>query len=147
MQMSDKGPIFFMVWLFVLVSSIFFVIPRLDRNRIREHIETHGGKVIEISREWFAWGSGSARTYDVTYLTSKGERIAASCVTTMLRGVQWLSDRPPGNGMEAVAAGEEVEPSEEIEPIDCVQCGAKIPAGKTHCPHCGWSYKKTSNKE
>lgn len=94
--MSDMGPSILFV---ALVIFIVFVIAGLDRQRIREHIETHGGKVIEISRNWFTWGSGSARTYGVTYLTSKGERITASCMTTMMRGVQWLNDRPPGSSM------------------------------------------------
>jgi hypothetical protein len=32
------------------------------------------------------------------------------------------------------------EESTEPEPITCLQCGNEIPAGKTKCPKCGWTY-------
>lgn len=142
--MSDKGPIFFVVSASAFAVLILFVIPKLDRQRIREQIETHGGKVIEILRDWFAWGRGSARHYDVTYVTRSGERITATCMTSMMSGVQWVSNRPPGSDMRAAAAVEEMEPSKETEPIDCIQCGAKMPAGEVRCTQCGWSYKSSS---
>jgi hypothetical protein len=28
-----------------------------------------------------------------------------------------------------------------IEPIECLDCHAIIPAGESRCPHCGWSFK------
>jgi hypothetical protein len=59
-------------------------------------------------------------------------------MTSMFRGVQWVSDRPPGSSMETSEEAEEFAPAEAIE---CIACGATIPAGKTRCPHCGWSYK------
>jgi hypothetical protein len=96
--MSDLRTIWLLVCVIAFLALVLFVIPKLDRQRIREHIENHGGKVIEILRGWGAWGSRSARTYEVTYMTSKGERVTATCVTSMMRGVQWLSDRPPGSG-------------------------------------------------
>ena len=99
-EYSTSGPIFFVVLASAFVIFVLFVVPSLDRQRIRDHIESHGGKVIEMVRDWFAWGSRSARTYDVTYVTSKGERITATCMTSMMSGVQWVSDKPPGSSTQ-----------------------------------------------
>ena len=120
------------------VLFVFVVIPRMDRQRIREHIDNHGGKVIEILSDWFAASGRSARTYEVTYLTHNGERITAKCITSMTSDVQWISDRPPGSDRATPKVAEE---SGSSEAIDCIECGAKIPAEKTRCPHCGWSYR------
>lgn len=59
--MKDSGHILFALAAFVVGIHLLFVIPKLDRQHIREHIKSHGGKVIEILRGWFAWGSRSAR--------------------------------------------------------------------------------------
>jgi hypothetical protein len=135
---SYIGPIFFGSWIAAIVLFVFVVIPRMDRQRIREHIDNHGGKVIEILIDWFAASGRSARTYEVTYLTHNGERITAKCITSMTSDVQWISDRPPGSDR---ATPEVAEESGRSEAIDCIECGAKIPAEKTRCPHCGWSYR------
>ncbi|SRR5579864_2209512 len=67
------------------------VIPRFDRARIREHIEEHGGKVVEIIRApWHGYDRG----YKVTYMTSRGKQVKATCRTD-LNGVYWISDCPP----------------------------------------------------
>ena len=134
---SYIGPIFFGSWIAAIVLFVFVVIPKMDRQRIREHIDSHGGKVIEILSDWFAASGRSARTYEVTYLTHNGERITAKCITSMTSDVQWISDRPPGSDRVTRQVAEEPGPSEEI---DCVECGAKIPAEQTRCPQCGWSY-------
>jgi hypothetical protein len=44
---SYIGPIFFGSWIAAIVLFVFVVIPKMDRQRIREHIDSHGGKVIE----------------------------------------------------------------------------------------------------
>jgi hypothetical protein len=140
--MGDLKSVFVLVLAIVFVTFLLIAIPKFDRQRIREHIEMHGGKVIEILRAWFGGGRGrNARAYEVTYMTRQGERITATCITNMMSGVQWLSDKPPGTSGEGVETGEETEPSADSETIDCVQCGAKIPAGVTRCPQCGWSYR------
>jgi len=126
------------VFWFLIVAFVLFLMvamPQYDRQRIREQVEAHGGKVIEISSRWFGSASRYGRTYDVTYETRHGKRVTATCVTSMMRGVQWLSDRPPGSDMEAAGG------AGRSEAIDCIACGAKIPARETRCPHCGWSYK------
>lgn len=126
-----------------LIGSVVFIsavgaynlilLPKWDRKRIAENIESSGGKVVDIeSRILGGLGGRYMRTFDVTYITSHGKRVEATCITNMTRGVVWVSDRAPGS--EATA---------EREPIECLQCGAKIPDGKMRCQHCGWSY--TSN--
>jgi ribosomal protein L40E len=128
------------VFWFLAIAFVLFLMVAMsqyDRQRIREQVEAHGGKVIEISGRWFG-GSRYGRTYDVTYTSHQGRRITATCMTNMFRAVQWISDRPPGSYMETSEAAEE---SGRFEAIECIACGAKIPARDTRCPHCGWSYK------
>jgi hypothetical protein len=96
-----SGLIFFVLWIPGLIIFIFVVIPKMDRQRIREHIDSHGGKVIETESVWFRSSGRYGRTYDVTYITRRGERITAKCITSMTSGVQWMSDRPPGSMSES----------------------------------------------
>jgi hypothetical protein len=99
--MSNLSALLFLLWAIAMLTLVLFVLPRLDRNRIREHVESNGGHVIEILRDWFGgFGGRSARTYDVTYITCQGERITAKCITGMTTGVQWVSDKPPGRVSE-----------------------------------------------
>jgi hypothetical protein len=60
-------------------------------------------------------------------LTHNGERITAKCITSMTSDVQWISDRPPGSDRATPKVAEE---SGSSEAIDCIECGAKIPAEK-----------------
>ena len=101
---SYIGPIFFGAWIAAIFLFVFVVIPKMDRQRIREHIDSHGGKVIEILSDWFAASGRSARMYEVTYLTRNDERITAKCITSMTSDVQWISDRPPGSDRGAPEA-------------------------------------------
>ena len=95
--MSDSGPIFIVLWMAGIAILVFVVIPKMDRQRIREHIDSHGGKIIDIESVWFRGSGRYGRTYDVTYMSRQGGRITATCMTSMVRGVQWVSDRPPGS--------------------------------------------------
>jgi len=109
----------------------------LDRDRIREHVERSGGKVIAIERNPFGkgwFGSGGERIYEVRYTTRHGKSIEATCKTSMFSGVYWTSDHPPesfGHDVSDVPA----------EPITCLSCGTRIPARDSRCPKCGWSYQ------
>lgn len=67
------------------------VMPRFDRDRVRKHIEEHGGKVVEIIQ---APGTGYGRGYKVTYMTPGGKQVKAICRTD-LNGVYWVSEHPP----------------------------------------------------
>jgi len=129
-------------WFLVIALVIFLMVamPRYDRQRIREQVEAHGGKVIEISSRWFGVGSRYGRTYDVRYETRHGRHVHAACVTSMMSGIQWLSDNPPGSDMETSETAEG-----RPEAINCIACGAKIPAREARCPRCGWSYEEINS--
>lgn len=145
--MSDPNSILYVVFLVAIALCAFAVTSKFDRDRIRENIEEHGGKVIEISRVWWWSGSRYDRCYDVTYLTARGRRVCATCRTSMWRGVYWVNDRPPGLFSDEGAPDELLldydarESSVAAEPIQCLGCGATIPARKATCPQCGWSYQ------
>lgn len=144
--MNDPTFLFYIAFLIVVVIFGLVVNPRLDRNRIRENIEEHGGKVIEIDRGW-GWGTRNDRAYEVSYVTARGKRVNATCRTSIWRGVYWVNDRPPGLLAEesetgvssmSLAAG---EPSGPAEQIQCLRCGAMVSANNVRCSQCGWSYK------
>ena len=112
---------------------------KLDRERICEHVERSGGKVIDIcwnplGRGWF--GSRNERIYDVQYRTRHGKIVQATCKTSMLSGVYWTSDSAPADFMETPEAEDDC-----TEPTQCLGCGSTIRARVTRCPKCGWSYK------
>jgi hypothetical protein len=144
--MNDPSFVLYVGFLALVIIFAFVLTPKFDRDRIRENIEGHGGKVIEILKIW-QWGNRYDRAYDVSYTTARGKHINATCRTSMWRGVYWVNDRPPGlfsdqseadvPSMNYVAE----EPSGSAEPIQCLGCGAMIPASKVRCPQCGWSYK------
>jgi hypothetical protein len=119
--------------LLILVIGIRVWFDRLDRERIREHVESRGGKILNIS--WNPFGNGwpdrSARFYEVRYRTHRGRIVTAKCTISRSSGINWLREAPPGlpHAIEALA-----------EPIACLGCGKQIPAQKTDCQHCGWSY-------
>jgi ribosomal protein L40E len=124
----------------IVMIVVYVVSDRFDRERIREQIESHGGRILNIS--WNPFGSGwpatrSARLYDVRYRTHHGEIVSATCATSWTSGVCWLRDKPPGFGDIAQSS------TTAAEAIACLRCGAKIPARGTHCPKCGWSYQSS----
>jgi len=73
-------------------------ISKQDRARIRENIESSGGKVIEILKHWgWRYGGRGQRAYDVSYITSRGVHVKAVCITSGGSGVYWVSNHPPGD--------------------------------------------------
>jgi hypothetical protein len=94
---GDIGSI--IIFALAMGGVIFMVVmsAKFDRERIQENIEASGGKIIEIERRRLAGvGGKNMRTFDVTYTTRHGKLVEASCITSMSRGVIWLSNRPPG---------------------------------------------------
>jgi len=139
--MSDPSSVLYLVALAAIVIFAFVITPKLDRDRIRENIEDHGGKVIEILREW-GRGTSYGRAYAVSYLTGRGKRMEASCRTSMWSGVDWINDRAPGLRADENESDESYFADEtgRSESIQCLDCGSTIPANKVSCPQCGWSY-------
>src|SRR5947209_19467811 len=113
--MSNQSAILFVVWMVALLVLVMFVWPRMDRQRIRENVEGPGGKVIDIDSVWLRAAGRYGRTYDVTYTSRQGRRITATCMTSIMRGVQWVSDRPPGSDRFTPEAVKESGPSEAID--------------------------------
>src|SRR5437899_1634519 len=123
-------------WLFFLIAAFAIVIIRLvadklDRDRIREYVESRGGKVREIRWNPFGpgWLGSRERIYDVEYQTKQGTTRTHTCKTSMFSGVYWTEE------------DSDQEPATRAEPITCLACGTKIPAQASHCPTCGWSYE------
>jgi len=127
---------------------------RLDRERIRKQVEGHGGKILNISWNPFAWGfpaTRSARFYDVNYRTHRGQIVSATCTTNLSTGVCWLGAAPPGlaevgertGAAASNASADDIArtATDPAEAILCLQCGARMPARSTHCLKCGWSYQ------
>jgi hypothetical protein len=92
--MSDVPTIVLFVVCGSVVIGSWVLMPKYDHERIRENVEAHGGRVIEILRVWSI--SSRDRAYEVSYMTAQGERIKATCRTSMWNGVYWINDRPPG---------------------------------------------------
>lgn len=123
----------------IAVIGIRILADRLDRQRIRDHVEDSGGKVLGISwnlfgRGWF--GSRNERIYEVSYRAKNGRTVEATCKTSMLSGVYWTSDSAPADFMDRPEASDACQ-----EPTRCLACGSTIPAKKSRCSKCGWSYK------
>lgn len=145
--MNDPVLIFLIV-LIVLIIGSQLATGKADRRRISEQIESRGGQIIRVERPPLMSGRGggrSARLYDVSYTTPKGERFNASCRVS--GRVDWLSDIPPGFSSDENVTGMptqnyvEEEPSGPAEPIRCLGCRTLMPENEVRCSQCGWSYK------
>ena len=111
-----------------------FLVDRLDRQRIRDHLAERGCAALEI--HWAPFGPGwfgekGERIYEVVYQTRAGERVVANCKTSLFSGVYW--HRQDGPAPPAGAASEN-------EPLVCLACGQPM-GGKSRCSACGWSYE------
>lgn len=97
--MSDAIFLGLLVVVFVLIS---WLTARFDHDRIRKDIESRGGKVLNIDRNFFApgwFGRGSQMSYDVRYKAMDGRIITSTCVTSMFGGVYWKHAPPDDSGL------------------------------------------------
>lgn len=93
--MISNGVIILFILFGLLAFIVRFFSVFLDKDRVREYIETRGGKVIETS--WSPFGKGwfgeeSARIYTVSYIDKEGNQRRATCKTRTLGGVYWTED-------------------------------------------------------
>lgn len=101
----------------------------IDKSRIKEEIESKGGRVISI--RWNPFGRGwffekTERHYSVTYTDRSGANVSANCKTSLFTGVYWAE----GPKLE--------EPRPRFIPRHrCSQCGYAIDAAWRACPNCG----------
>jgi hypothetical protein len=141
--MSDTTSIVLVAVIATAVIVSWSLMAKFDQRRIRENIEAHGGRVIEILRAW-GLGGRNDRSYEVSYITARGGHVKATCKTSMWNGVYWVSNHPPeapSDESKNMADLIGKEPGGPTEAIPCLGCGSMIPADQIRCPQCGWSYQ------
>ena len=111
--------------------AIRIVIHFVDKRRIKDEVESRGGRIISIS--WNPFGRGwffekNERHYSVTYTDRSGATLEADCKTSLFTGVYW-ADGPKT---------EEPKPT-FIPRHRCSKCGYAIDAEWRACPNCGKS--------
>lgn len=82
----------------VVILSTLFVLAliRVDKGRIKDHIERRGGLLIHARLRIFGpgwFGEKNARIYEVLYTDENGDKHKAYCKTSMLAGVYFTEDR------------------------------------------------------
>jgi uncharacterized OB-fold protein len=101
----------------------------VDKNRIKDEVETKLGRVVSIT--WNPFGRGwfferGERHYDVTYVDRSGATISTSCKTSYYTGVYWaegprISEAPPRLMSRHL----------------CAKCGYSLNTEWRACPNCG----------
>lgn len=122
---------------FFLLIPVFIVIAivvrlaagGMDHDRVKQYVETRGGKVL--NSKWSPFGPGwfgekSDRLYNVRYLDKDGNEHEAHCKTSMWTGVYFTEDRivnyaeqpaPPLPKSESALEVENRQLREELERI------------------------------
>ena len=82
--------------LIIIVILIRLVAGSMDGDRVREYIESRGGKLLEkhwnpFGKGWF--GSGHERIYEIRYMDGEGNEHLATCKTSMLAWVYMTEDQ------------------------------------------------------
>jgi hypothetical protein len=80
----------------IIVIVIRLAAGGLDHDRVRQYVESRGGRVIEAN--WSPFGPGwfgekSDRIYAVRYLDRDGNEHQAYCKTSMWTGVYFTEDQ------------------------------------------------------
>src|SRR5262245_32751136 len=84
------------VLVIVLVVVIRLIAGGWDRDRIRQYVQSKGGRVIDIHWDPFGpgwFGEKSDRIYEVHYVDEDENEHQAHCKTSMLTGVYFTEDR------------------------------------------------------
>lgn len=98
--MTDIGLLIGFVALLGIAVGFIMMEGNRNRQRIREHIEKGGGRVLDI-----IWNPTEG-FYDVRYQTQQGKVYEATCKTTVFSGVYWTGNAPP-SGLPGNDSGDE----------------------------------------
>src|SRR5882762_2410533 len=129
--MDNLVPVILLVGLIAIALVVSKYFACLDHQRIREHVESSGGTVLNIVRNLQSgWRRSRDRAYDVRYKTRHDVTLTATCRTGVFSGIYWVSNMLP--------SGSDQIPETSIEPelMECPACGWKITAQQTHCSRC-----------
>ena len=97
--------------LFLAAIAFRIVMHFVDKNRIKDEVETHLGRVVSIA--WNPFGRGwffekNERHYDVSYIDRSGATITTTCKTPMFTGVYGAEGpklaEPPARHCRAIFA-------------------------------------------
>jgi ribosomal protein S27AE len=101
----------------------------IDKNRIKDEVESKLGRVVSIA--WNPFGRGwffekNERHYDVTYVDRSGATVSTTCKTSLFTGVYWAD------------GAKSAEPPPRLMPRHlCGKCGYALSAEWRACPNCG----------
>ena len=120
---------YFYVFLFVCTGILVRIAMHfVDKNRIKDEVETKLGRVVSIT--WNPFGRGwfferGERHYDVSYVDRSGATVSTSCKTSFFTGVYW-------------AEGPRIsEPPRLMSRHLCAKCGFALNVEWRACPNCG----------
>ncbi|MBL8797438.1 MAG: bZIP transcription factor [Planctomycetia bacterium] len=89
-------PLFFVFGAIALVIVFRVVAGSLDHQRIRDYVESRGGRLLSCHWSPFGtgwWGEKSDRIYEVSFRDRDGNLHHATCKTSMWTGVYWTEDQ------------------------------------------------------
>src|SRR5687767_12772414 len=83
--------------LIIILGIVCWIVARaMDGDRVKEYVESRGGKLLE--KNWAPFGKGwfgekNDRIYEVRYVDKDGNEHRATCKTSLWSGVYWTEDR------------------------------------------------------
>lgn len=123
----DRLHIFF--WAMVAGLGIRVIMHFVDKNRIRNEVETKGGRILSIRWSPFARGwffEKNERHYTVAYIDRSGATETVTCKTSLFTGIYWAE----GPKLE--------EPKPRLTSRHrCSGCGFALNTEWRACPNCG----------
>lgn len=116
--MGDAGIVVIIVLVIAVAIVIRLVAGGMDHDRVRQYVESRGGRVIDaywapFGKGWF--GEKNDRIYGVRFVDADGNEHEASVKTSLFSGVYFSEDRivrradRGGDDAEASAGDERAE--------------------------------------